>query len=333
VLDANEDSLPDLAVTDMKENQLHVLLGNLGGEFKRAKDSPTEAGNEPGEIVAADFNRDGHADCAIANHDVPYVTILLGDGAGGFAPSPASPVTVRNDPHPHTIQAADINSDSITDLIIDSPNDHAVLVLYGDGDGGFAAADAMVPVGGKPYHTIAVGDLNSDGLADLITPNERAICVFLGNGQGAFMMADGSPLLESDPFSVAIGNFNADAFYDVAKGGGERIGSISVWYGNGTGHLASPPESPFEGGLGASIVATGDIDGDGCDDICCTHYLGDNVTVLLGSRDRIAPAPDSPISVGDAPYGIAVSDLNGDGKAEIIVGHYDSGFVSILRTQ
>src|SRR4051794_2355390 len=43
------------------------------------------AGNFPNSVVVADFNGDGRADLAAANAGSNNVSVLLGNGSGGFA--------------------------------------------------------------------------------------------------------------------------------------------------------------------------------------------------------------------------------------------------------
>ena len=44
-----------------------------------------EAGGDPFDVAMGDVNGDGVIDIAIANVDGPTVSVMLGDGAGGFA--------------------------------------------------------------------------------------------------------------------------------------------------------------------------------------------------------------------------------------------------------
>ncbi len=277
VFDCNHDGLPDLLVTDMNEGRLYVLLGSEDGEFNKSSESPFPAGHHPGELAVADFNADGHADCAIANHDIEYVTVLLGDSTGAFAPAPASPLTVASDPHPHTIRAASINSDNRIDLIIDSPNDHALIILYGDGAGRFTAADSLVPVGGRPYHTVAAGEVNLDGCTDLITPNQDAISVLLGDGQGAFVHADGSPFPAADPFSVAIGDVNGDGCDDICC---THYHSNNVTIILGGEEIHPPDVSPVVVGEAPYGIIVADVYGNTNAEIIIGHYETGMITIL-----------------------------------------------------
>ncbi len=95
------------------------------------------------------------------------VTILLGDGAGGFTQPPA--VTVL-DSNITTIVVADFNNDGKQDLATGDFTYTTVRVLLGDGAGGFTEpATSPIEVGEGPF-AIAAGDLNNDGRQDLAAP-------------------------------------------------------------------------------------------------------------------------------------------------------------------
>src|SRR5439155_8899852 len=78
-------------VANSNSNPVSVLLGNGDGTFTEAAGSPFPAGDQPSAVVVADFNGDGKPDIAIANKGDNSITVLQGDGAGGFKPFPKSP--------------------------------------------------------------------------------------------------------------------------------------------------------------------------------------------------------------------------------------------------
>src|SRR5215475_13152006 len=83
--DLNHDGRPDIAVGN-EDSTAAVLLNFGGSNFHPAPGSPFQAGHLPNDIVIADMNRDGHPDLVIVNTQSPYLTVLLGDGKGGFHP-------------------------------------------------------------------------------------------------------------------------------------------------------------------------------------------------------------------------------------------------------
>ena len=94
-----------------------------------------------------------------------------------------------------------------------------VSVLLGTGDGTFQAAVAF-PAGRYPL-SVAVGDLNGDGMPDLAVANDWSsdVLVLRGTGDGTFQAAVDVPLpAGSNPSSVAVGDFNGDGKPDLAVG-------------------------------------------------------------------------------------------------------------------
>src|SRR5207244_2581265 len=85
--DVNGDGKPDLVVACAK-GHVAVLLGDGRGGFRPAPGSPIQLAIRPGEMALGDVNGDGRLDLALTDHDLYAVTVLLGDGKGGFAPAP-----------------------------------------------------------------------------------------------------------------------------------------------------------------------------------------------------------------------------------------------------
>ena len=90
-----------------------MLLADGAGGFA-APGAPVAVGTHPHCVAIADFNRDGRADLATANNDSSDVSVLLGNGAGGFSPAAGSPVTVGT--NPTTLTIGDFNRDGKADL-------------------------------------------------------------------------------------------------------------------------------------------------------------------------------------------------------------------------
>ena len=142
-------------------------------------------GRLPSSVAAADVNRDGHVDFVVGNHGSDDLTVLLGNGAGGFNAAAGSPIAVGDGPS--GVVAADLNADGITDLAVAHSDSNDVRVLIGDGAGGFAPGYSS-RVGGSPAQ-VAIADLNGDGHVDLALPvwqENWRIAVLLGDGAGRF---------------------------------------------------------------------------------------------------------------------------------------------------
>ncbi|HEV7858391.1 MAG TPA: VCBS repeat-containing protein [Pyrinomonadaceae bacterium] len=342
IADLNRDGKLDLAVANLESDDLTILLGDGKGGFAPAKNSPFPAGHAPNDISVADLNEDGKPDLAIANHDTKYVTILLGDGQGGFAPAANSPVTVQSNPHPHGIAIADFNGDHHPDFVIESWMDNKVLVVFGDGTGKFATPGQMFDVGQMPYVKVRASDVNNDGNADIITTNFRGrnVTVLLGDGKGGFTPAAGSPFqVQKRPFFADISDLNGDGKPDIAvasysgQGTDPSEDGVTVLLGDGKGGFRPMSGSPFPTtGRSSGSLALGDINGDRLQDIAIANGSTHNVTVLLGNN-RGTFQTGATIEVGREPYRIAVGDLNGDGKADIVTANNADNNITVALSK
>jgi hypothetical protein len=170
VADFDGDGKPDVATDSWGANQIEVMAGDGRGGI-RAPGRYIAVGRRPYErLRTADFNRDGNADLVTTNLDDGTVTILLGDGKGGFHAAAGSPFAAGA--KPWQMFVADLDGDGNPDLAvipyqrdISGPAENAVTVLRGDGNGGFAPMrGGPLPLGDcRGPNSIAAGDLNGNG--------------------------------------------------------------------------------------------------------------------------------------------------------------------------
>ena len=174
--DFNRDGRSDLAVTTLA-NQVAIYLATGDGQFQEAEGSPLPPGEGSASIVATDLSGNGRTDLAIANEGSDNVTVLLGNGSGGFTPAEGSPFTVPAGPcsspsmpgMPQSIAAGDFSGKGNMDLAIANFNGSSdnVAILQGNGRGGFTnAIGSPFPANGNP-RSVVVGDFNGDGRPDL----------------------------------------------------------------------------------------------------------------------------------------------------------------------
>lgn len=319
--DFNDDAKTDI-VAESPEGKVAILLGNGLGRFAEAAGSPIAAGDGPCAVAVADIDEDGNTDLAVANSSSEDVSVLLGDGAGGFSAAPGSPIGV--DGHPRGITAADLNADGDVDLAVPSWEGR-VVILLGDGAGGFAAAPGSpVPVGSRPY-SVAVADFNGDLKVDLAVANgeSREISILLGDGVGGFGTASSVPVAMG-PRSLAVADLNRDGKPDLAVAS-QYSRDVTILLGDGLGSFNA---SHFAVGRMATSVVVADFDTDGKPDVAVASPASNGVTVRLGDgAGGFREVADSPFA-GPTPWSLAAADLNGDAKIDLAVG--EAGKVEIL---
>jgi hypothetical protein len=173
---------------------------------------------------------------------------------------------------------------------------------------------------------VAVGDINGDGVPDIITgPGPGGgpeIKVF--DGQTGHVLRDFfafSPNFTGGVY-VAAGDVNGDGLAEIIVGADAGGGpQVTVFSGKDGSVLRSffPYDPNFHGGV---RVAAGDVNGDGQADIITGAGPGGGpqVTVLSGADGSVLQsffAYDPNFAGG---VYVAAGDVNGDGHADVIVG-------------
>jgi FG-GAP-like repeat/Beta-propeller repeat len=328
--DFNGDGVPDLAVANFNDGTMTVLLGTGTGAFNAASKNPVTLGSNPRGVAVGDFTGNGKQDLIAANSADDNVSVLLGNGSGGFTAEQNNPFVVD----PSSLVVGDFNGDGIQDFASTDLTSNTLKILLGNGSGGFTGSHNGIPfpVGSSPQ-AVAVGDFNGDGIEDLVTANfsGSSVTVLQGDGAGNFAPFTGSPVsVGSHPYSVAVGDFNGDGIQDLATA--NLLGNnVTVLLGNGSGGFSPAPGNPFPVGSNPASVVVGDFNGDGFADLAVANSGTNTVTVLLGNgKGGFAPAPASPFTVGNSPQWLVVADFNGDGIEDIAAANTNDGTVIVL---
>jgi hypothetical protein len=339
VADVNHDQAPDILVANADGETVSVLLGDGKGRFREARGSPVAAGHLPNDIAVVDMNGDGNPDMAIANHQSPYLRVLLGDGKGGFRLAPGSPVDVHSTPHPHGLAVADFNGDGKPDVVTDSWGNNQIELLLGDGKGGLVTPGHYFAVGHRPYERLRSADFNHDGHPDVVTTNldDGTVTILLGDGKGGFSSAHGSPFVAgAKPWQVAIDDVNGDGNADlviipyqrdVANAEGN---AVTVLLGDGKGGFAPMPGSPLPLGEcnGANSVTAGDLMGDGRHAIVVA--CAESKSLMLFERDKNGHFAATSIPFKGGWGAVTMARLTADRKSELITANADDGTITIF---
>jgi hypothetical protein len=324
--DFNGDGKLDLMILGETSysSGLTVLLGNGDGAFQPAQNIAFDFFN-PTSLAVGDLNADGKFDLVVTSNDSPFptgrVNVFLGNGNGSFA---APTARLLDNSLLTSAVLQDFNGDGKLDLAMTDFYRGGVRVLAGNGDGTFGApADYSTGV------LSVVGDINGDGISDLITQYENSLSVLPGNGDGTFQPAQNIPL-DFNPTSLAVGDFNADGKLDLVATStffvidgydsydgtpyGHHEGQVNVLLGHGDGTFAPPSTSSV--GSYPLRVATGDFNGDGFADVAVTDLSTHNVSVLINTgdwRSFVVSGFPSPASAGQA-HTITVTALDSAGN-------------------
>jgi surface antigen len=318
-----------------------VALGNGDGTFQAtAYYSWPEFGVASIQVV--DVNGDGKPDILVVggeNYDGPpgsAIGVFLNSGNGTFQ----SPVTqLVGSTNAVSLAVADLNGDNKPDLVVASscPTGSTTCNIYtllGNGDGTFTYSSSLASGGYNPT-SLTIGDVNDDGIPDIIVSNSCAsedecavggtIGVLLGKGGASFLAPVTYPSGGLEPDSVAIADVNGDGHPDLVvfnecvtsactSPNAQNSGGIGVLLGNGAGTFG--PAQTYSSGVNYSYpgaVVAVDLNGDRRVDVAIAQgglYNADCLSILLNISNAnpavtVTPTylvfPNQPVHVTSAP--------------------------------
>jgi hypothetical protein len=323
VFDLDGDGKADLIVTinDTGTRRDVVLLGNADGTLR-------ETVRYSGSVAAiADLDGDGHPDQLYARGR--DLAVAHGRSNGTF--DAASPIPIDFQPSiefgdQHAIAAADFDGDGRIDLAVTSLFNGSLTLFPGDSS---YLRPATQPGDAWPAREIEAGDVNGDGLSDLVLssasqPERKRL--LLGKKRGGF-----APPVDFDAggrSEFLLSDVNDDGAADVVSIA-DAPWEVAIAISNGDGTLRPPT---LVGSRSATAepgnVVAADVDGDGNIDLVIVHAIqgsGYELEILTGRGDGTFQAPrmislaGSATSVSPPPV-VRVADLNYDGRPDIVIG-------------
>ncbi|MCW1885485.1 FG-GAP-like repeat-containing protein [Luteolibacter flavescens] len=345
--DVNHDGKLDMVRT-IHSSQVAVALGTGTGTFGTATFFNT--GDSPTQVKVARVNGDAHPDIIVGNLGDATISVLLGDGNGGFLPQQVTDLGLRA----VSMEIVDFNQDGKADIIATGYLNHAmeglVTTLTGNGDGTFTQRNTFDASARTRYtmtRSLSVADLNGDSRPDFVVsaPNGgRTVISFLNQGNGTF--ARHREMQMPGPTGrTALGDFNGDGKTDLAvllvadESGNLPAGqNVGVVMGNGDGTFGSifnngtvygvngvaiygagPANDTFVPAH-ASLLAT-NMDGDGRADLVfwadSSVVLESYAVILRGQADgSFTFGTRKPLNRGG--FQLNTGDLDGDGAQDIV---------------
>ena len=295
------------------------------------------------DVALVDVDGDGDLDAVLAV-EMSANRLYINDGQGHFTWKQGALGTKAHDTE-HVL-SADFNRDGYPDLIFVAEEDHAHQLFLGGAGGVFTDASDRLPKMSEG-NGLAVGDVNGDGLPDIVIGNsaEERPGKPRASGQnflwlndpkqpGTFIDATAThlPAYEDDTQDIALADVDGDGDLDMVVANESPPNRLLL--NDGKGHFREAPKAlqlltPLE----TREVHVFDANGDGRPDILFLNLTSNNKkwdkdpqARLLTNKGRGKFRDETKTRLPEnrfSSWGGMVMDFNHDGYPDLIVGAID----------
>lgn len=336
--DFNNDKHLDFAVTNGGKDTLSVYLANgLGTGFLKPKDYTTRmfssgkwvGGGNPRFFTIAHFQNPNIIDLVTANFDSSDISILLGDGAGGFKLA----TTYKVGPAPWSVAVGNFDNDQRMDVVVANTGfdksynwdcTNFITILWNYNNGIFTSTTKEI-VGNAPKSIIAA-DFDNNGKDDLAVANSLS---------GTVTILSPVTLGATTSFktiqTINLGNKDLP-FFIVYKENWKELfvakyfeDTLDVYKNdNGTFSLVDK----FGVGLGSYCIDFADFDGDSREDMAVLNMTSDNVSIFKGDGKGDF-VPTGYYQAGNSPHSVVGGKfLGNNNKAELLIADFSNNRIT-----
>jgi hypothetical protein len=346
-----------------KPGLLEVILNTVSapGTFVAGTAYPTNT-SPPAGLAVGDLTGNGTHDFVVANITTGTLAVFLETSPTSGAYGTATTITVGGGPN--DVQIADINGDGLPDLIVADNTGKVTYLLQNPASPGTFGTPVSLPINnpaitaeGTGFTTraisVAVGDLNGDGLPDLavtsfdINGNFGQVTIYFQDPAhpGTFLTTPTVINAYGEPSQIRIADINKDGSNDLViacQGLGTDEDIDGAIDGNPLGEIAEAeaqygamiilqnPASPgtfspyivYPSISGAISLAVADLNMDGWPDIAMTSlYPQGQGYVATMMQDPTNPGTfltAVPYVASGQPVSIVIGDMNNDGLPDLV---------------
>ncbi len=316
LVDLNGDGDLDIAVGNggFYDKTITLLPGNGDGWF-----TGTVGGLDNSiDVAFGDLDADGAPDLAsvqATNWGPAAVTTWRNLGLGVFGPK----IEQGGSTSMSGLDFVDFEGDGDDDLVASDLSAKLLFAFVSPGDGTLEPA-VITSMPGYLIE-IAAGDLDGDGLADVVAAEPALggigtprVGVVTGQGDGTFdppVQYD----VEGDQQALLLRDVTGDGELDVIVGTYAGVPSIGVLAGLGDGTLADPVYSPSF--VQQSALAGGDLDEDGDCDLVANSVANNAIITLRNDGGAAFSATALMSTLAGTPRGVEVADFDLDGHLDV----------------
>jgi hypothetical protein len=314
--DMDGDGNVDALFAGQSPKAVRTFFGDGNGGTTGSLTTFLQAGGA--RLTTLDLDLDGDLDVLVATNQ--HIRPLINGGVGDLSLADL----VDHPGAPRDIVVRDLDGDGRGEVALTTTNPGRVRI-FDVIDQGTLDEVGNYGTGELPRRSL-FGDLNGDGLFDLVVPVrlDHRVEVRFGLGDNQF---EGTPTLlptSAHPMGALLADQNDDGLIDLVLGHGANLGDapdLTVLSGTGVGAFQSPVTAPTNGSVFALAVL--DMDGDEHPDVVTAEDGPDGLALYRNHAQyglQLQQYMDPAGEVRDVDLG----DVTGDGHPDAVVAYFDN---------
>jgi hypothetical protein len=334
IADMNGDSLDDIIDTSDYSSgySAAIYYQNASFPFSSPADRTLNTGQDPQGTDIGDLNSDTLNDVVIASRQGNRIQIHYQNP--DHTMNESADITITTGSQPTDVEIADVNNDTLNDIICTNMKDGNIVIHYQEDNNTINKTVGLTLITGGDPHFIDTGDLNDDGLIDIIAvrPGGKDGRIFYQRNDNLFNTSSDWTLTSvGAPYAVRIEDMNDDDLNDIVIGDLNSVNPLFLFYQKNDNTFSGTPDFTISIPRGVRALEVGDINLDNLNDIVVVNTYDPHYGYIYfqKSDNSMPSSPDVTLTVGDTPSSVGIGNLNNDSYVDIAITHTHSDDIRI----